>query len=225
MVLRNFEYIILAYAPLQCFDNKYSRFHRNVIIYAFVIGSGEEDTTASSFTTSGEQPLETTTSEITGLLLIKISFSFCQRQWHPRCRHCRRFKNVTGMSGNKDSWLQKDSAFQFQKRHMPYCIARLYIISNRTQIYWNCFFVNSCTTFAGVACIKSVKFPTSLFRLANGMWSIAQIEFDFLRNWKLKKFPSVCLLNYYFGMWFVFSTHQLQSVALSFVDYYYSLFF
>ena len=66
--LRNFEYIILAYAPLQCFDNKLSRFCRNVIIYAFATGSGEEDTTASSFTTSGEQPLETTTSEMTGLL-------------------------------------------------------------------------------------------------------------------------------------------------------------
>jgi len=63
---------------LQCFDNKHSRFYRNVIIYAFVIGSAEEDTTASSFTTSGVQPLETTTIDVTGLLLIKIGFSFCQ---------------------------------------------------------------------------------------------------------------------------------------------------
>jgi len=65
---------------LQGFDNECSRFYRNVIIYAFVTGSGEEDTTASSFTTSGEQPLETATSEMTGLLLIKISVSFCQGQ-------------------------------------------------------------------------------------------------------------------------------------------------
>jgi len=79
---------------LQGFGNKYSRLYRNVIIYAFDTGNGEEDTTASSFTTCGEQPFETTYSEMTGLLLIKISFSFCQGQWHPRFRHCRRFKNV-----------------------------------------------------------------------------------------------------------------------------------
>jgi len=65
---------------LQGFDNKYSRFYRKVIIYAFATGSGGKDTIASSSTTSGEQPLETTTSEMTGLLLIKISFSFCQGQ-------------------------------------------------------------------------------------------------------------------------------------------------
>jgi len=65
---------------LQGFDNKYSRFYRNVVIYAFAIGCGEEDTTAGSFTTSAEQPLETTYSEMTGLVLIKINFSFCQGQ-------------------------------------------------------------------------------------------------------------------------------------------------
>jgi len=64
---------------LQCFDNEHSRFYTNVIIFAFAAGSGEEDTTASSFTTSAEEPLETTYSEMTGLLLEKISFSFCQR--------------------------------------------------------------------------------------------------------------------------------------------------
>jgi len=46
---------------------------------AFYSGSGEADTTASSFTTSGEEPLETTTSELTGLLLKKISSSFRHR--------------------------------------------------------------------------------------------------------------------------------------------------
>ena len=43
---------------------------------AFYSGSGEADTTASSFTTSGEEPLETTTSEMTGLLLKKSVFRF-----------------------------------------------------------------------------------------------------------------------------------------------------
>jgi len=155
MVLRNFEYIILAYAPLQCFDNKYSRFHTNVIIYAFVIGSGEEDTTASSFTTSGEQPLETTTSEMTGLLLIKISFSFCQRQWHPRCRHCRRFKNVTGVSRNKVFWFQKDSAFQFPKPCIGYFIARPHFISNRMKSYWNYFLRTVARHLQVLLCMKA----------------------------------------------------------------------
>jgi len=65
---------------LQGFDNEYSRFYRNVNIYAFATGSGEKDTTASSFTTSGEQPLENITPEMTGLFLKKICFSFCQGQ-------------------------------------------------------------------------------------------------------------------------------------------------
>jgi len=50
------------------------------VFVPFCSGSGKADTTASSFTTSGEEPLETTTSEMTGLLLIKINFSFCQGQ-------------------------------------------------------------------------------------------------------------------------------------------------
>ena len=99
---------------MQGFDNECSRFYRNVIIYAFVTGSGEEDTTASSFTTSGEQPLETATSEMTGLLLIKISVSFCQGQWHPRCWHCGRFKNVTGVSRNKAFDCKKTVHFSSQ---------------------------------------------------------------------------------------------------------------
>jgi len=68
---------------------------------AIYSGSGEADTTASSFTTSGEEPLETTTSEMTGLLLIKINFSFCQGQWLPRCQQRRRFENLSGVSRNK----------------------------------------------------------------------------------------------------------------------------
>ena len=112
--LRNFEYIILAYAPLQYIDNTISWFCRNIINYAFVTGSGEADTTGSSFTTSAEQPLETTTSDMTGLLLIKINFSSCQGQWHPRCRNCRRFKNVTGVSGNKVFDCKKTAHFSSQ---------------------------------------------------------------------------------------------------------------
>jgi len=100
-------------------------------------------------------------------------FFVLSREWHPRCRHCRRFKNVTGVSRNKYFLLQKDSAFQFPIPYMAYFIALQYFISNRTQIHWNCFFVNSCTTFAGVACIKRMKIFTSLFELANGIWSIA----------------------------------------------------
>ena len=63
---------------------------------AFYSGSGEADTTASSFTTSGEEPLETATSEMTGLLLKKISFSFRHGQWYPSCQHCNIFKKITG---------------------------------------------------------------------------------------------------------------------------------
>jgi len=63
---------------------------------AFYSGSGEADTSASSFTTSGEEPLETTTSEMTGLLLKKISFSFRHGQWYPSCQHCNIFKKITG---------------------------------------------------------------------------------------------------------------------------------
>ena len=62
----------------------------------FYSGSREADTTASSFTTSGEEPLETTTSEMTGLLLKKISFSFRHGQWYPSCQHCNIFKKITG---------------------------------------------------------------------------------------------------------------------------------
>jgi len=47
---------------------------------AFNSGSGEEDTTASSFTTSGEEPLETTTLEMTGLLSKKSVFPFVKGQ-------------------------------------------------------------------------------------------------------------------------------------------------
>jgi len=73
------------------------------------------------------------------------------------------------VSRNKDFLLQKESAFQFQKPYVAYFVAGPYFISNRTQIYWNCFFVNSCTTFAGVACIESMKFLFSLFGMPNGM--------------------------------------------------------
>ena len=103
----------------------------------------------------------------------KNQFFLLSRAMTSTLPNCRRFKNVTGVSGNKVFWLQKDSAFQFPKPCIGYFIARPHFISNRTQIYWNCFLRTIARYLQVLFCIKSMKSLTTLFEFSNSMWSIA----------------------------------------------------
>jgi len=151
--------------------------------------------------------------------LIKINFSSCQGQWQPPCQHCRIFENVTGVSRNKVFWLHKDSAFQFPKPYMSYFITRPHLISNRTQIYWNCFFVNSCMSFAGVALYKkslNVFFAClCLEMLCHYVKTAFQNSAGSARSGIPQAFVMIC---WNFWNWFVVYRYKLILVTLRYID-------